>query len=79
MTALLGNRTVASDASRTATASYTSTSDSTVSHLSNYADALSSYNYNYVIEKTAVPCSTPTWIANSICFLLLVLTHPALS
>jgi hypothetical protein len=54
MTAVLGNRTIASDASRSATASYTSSSDSTVAHLSTYADALSSYNYNYVKNKTAV-------------------------
>jgi hypothetical protein len=60
MTAVLGNRTIASDASRSATASYTSSSDSTVAHLSTYADALSSYNYNYVKNKTAVQCSTFT-------------------
>jgi hypothetical protein len=65
MTAVLGNRTIASDASRSATASYTSSSDSTVAHLSTYTDALSSYNYNYVKNKTAVQysaiyCSTFT-------------------
>ena len=58
MTAVLGNRTVSSDASRSATASYTSSSDSTVAHLSTYADALSSYNYNYVKNKTAVQCTS---------------------
>jgi hypothetical protein len=53
MVGILGNVTKTQTA-LTSTASYVDSSDSKVTHLSAYADSLSSYNYQYVRNKTEV-------------------------
>ena len=53
MVGILGNVTKTQTALST-TASYADSSDATVAHLSAYADTLSSYNYQYVRNKTKV-------------------------
>jgi hypothetical protein len=70
MVGILGNVTKTQTA-LTSTASYADSSDSKVTHLSAYADSLSSYNYQYVRNKTKVRIiysSCKGYIIVSLCY-----------
>lgn len=61
MVGILGNVTKTQTA-LSSTASYADSSDSKVTHLSAYADSLSSYNYQYVRNKTKVRIINSSWL-----------------
>jgi hypothetical protein len=61
MVGILGNVTKTQTA-LSSTASYADSSDSKVTHLSAYADSLSSYNYQYVRNKTKVRIIYSSWL-----------------
>lgn len=61
MVGILGNVTKTQTA-LSSTASYADSSDSKVTHLSAYADSLSSYNYQYVRNKTEVRIIYSSWL-----------------